>query len=236
VTTEDPSSVGLIAVDEVVLEQLVHVAVSDASADEVTPPLSAGPEWTPARIAWLETFHRDRRAGFSGAAAEATWAVVVGNAVVGSVRLKSTNEQGVLETGIWLTRSSRGRGVAVAAMAAVLREAAALDAQEVRADTTTGNASALGVLRRLGFDFEVTDGDSVRARLLFGQDVRLRADLPVGGLSRDPSEDVSHLAGSQPVREVIAGHLDDIRRPGSEQRTQITPHLAVGTGDERGGN
>ena len=51
----------LIAVDEVVLEQLVQAAVSDASADEVTPPLSAGAEWTAARVVWLETFHRDPR-------------------------------------------------------------------------------------------------------------------------------------------------------------------------------
>ena len=172
VTSESPSPVGLIAVDEVVLEQLVQAAVSDASPDEVTPPLSAGALWTPARVAWLETFHRDRRAGISGAAAEATWAVVVGNAVVGSVRLKCTNEQGVLETGIWLTRSSRGRGFAVAAMVALLRKAAALGAQGVRADTTTGNTSALGVLRRLGFEVEITDDARVRALLLFGRDVR----------------------------------------------------------------
>ena len=148
----------------------MQAAVSDASADEVTPPLSAGAKWTPARVAWLERFHRDRRAGFGGAAAEATWAVVVGNAVVGSVRLKCTNEQGVLETGVWVTRSSRGRGVA--AMAAVLRKAAVSGAQGVRADTTTGNTSALGVLRRLGFDLEVTDGDCVGALLLFGRDLR----------------------------------------------------------------
>ena len=175
VTSEDPAPVALIAVDEVVLEQLVQAAVSDASADEVTPPLSAGADWTPARVVWLERFHRDRRVGFGGAAAEATWAVVVGNAVVGSVRLKCTNEPGVLETGVWLTRSSRGRGVAVAAMAAVLRTAAALGAQGVRADTTTGNTSALGVLRRLGFDLEVADGDCVRALLMFDRDVRTAA-------------------------------------------------------------
>ena len=151
-----------------VLAQLVHAAVSDASADEVTPPLGASGQWTPARIAWLETFHRDRRAGFHGAAAETTWAVVVGDSVVGSVRLKCTDDEGVLDTGIWLTRRSRGRGVGVAAMAAVLHEAAALGAQGVRADTTTGNSRALGVLRRLGFDLEFTHGDSVRALLLFG--------------------------------------------------------------------
>ena len=97
---------------------------------------------------------------------------MVGSAVVGSVRLKCTDEQGVLETGVWLTRSSRGRGVAVAAMAAVLQKAAGLGAQGVRADTTTGNISALGVLRHLGFDLEVADDDCVRALLLFGRDVR----------------------------------------------------------------
>ena len=171
-SSEAPSPVGLIAVDEVVLEQLVHAAVSDASADEVTPPLSAGSEWTPARVAWLERFHRDRRAGLSGAAAESTWAVVVGNAVVGSVRLKCTDEHGVLETGVWLTRSSRGGGVAVAAMATVLRKAADLGAHGVCADTTTGNTSALGVLRRLGFDLELTEGRCVRARLFFGRNAR----------------------------------------------------------------
>jgi RimJ/RimL family protein N-acetyltransferase len=172
VTSANPSPVGLIAVDDVVLEQLVHAAVSDASADDVTPPLGAGAGWTPARVGWLETFHRDRRAGLGGAAAEATWAVVVGSAVVGSVRLKSTDEPGVLETGVWLTRSSRGRGIGGAAMAAVLQEAAALGAQGVRADTTAGNTSALGVLHRLGFDVEVTDGEGVRALLLFDRDGR----------------------------------------------------------------
>lgn len=170
VTSEHPSPIGLVAIDEVVLEQLVQAAVSEASADEVTPPLSAGTEWTPARVAWLEKFHRDRRAGLSGEAAEATWAVVVGNAVVGAVRLKGTNEQGLLETGIWLTRSSRGRGVAVAAMEAVLGQAAALHAHGVRAETTTGNTSAQGVLRRLGFDLELTGGDCVRAMLLLAPD------------------------------------------------------------------
>ena len=97
---------------------------------------------------------------------------MVGSAVVGSVRLKCTDERGVLEAGVWLTRSSRGRGVAVAATAAMLRKAAALGAQGVRADTTTGNTSALGVLRRLGFDLEHTDGECVRALLLFGPNVR----------------------------------------------------------------
>ena len=39
---EEDFSVTLAAVDEVVLGQLVHAAISDAAADEVTPPLTAG--------------------------------------------------------------------------------------------------------------------------------------------------------------------------------------------------
>src|SRR6188472_4014163 len=61
------------------------------------------------------------------------------------------------------------------------------------------------------------------------------ADRQLGrSLSSDSSEDVSNLAGSQPVRKVVAGHLDDIRRPRSEERTKLTPHLAVITGHKRG--
>lgn len=133
------------------LEQLVQVATVDASADEVTPALTAGNCWTARRVAWLRDFHRARRTGLAGPAGEATWAVVVDERVVGSVRLKRTETPGVLETGAWLTRAARGRGVGRAAAAAVLREAAAAGADAVRADTTTGNAAALGVLYRLGF-------------------------------------------------------------------------------------
>ncbi|MBA3293337.1 MAG: GNAT family N-acetyltransferase [Geodermatophilaceae bacterium] len=164
---EEDFSVTLAAVDEVVLGQLVHAAISDAAADEVTPPPTAGEAWTPTRVAWLRGFHRDRRPGLGGPAREATWAVVIGGRVVGSVRLKRTDEQGMLETGAWLTRPVRGRGVGRAAVAAVLDEAAALGASAVRADTTTTNAAALAVLERLGFSLtSAGDGRSVRALLL----------------------------------------------------------------------
>ena len=92
---------------------------------------------------------------------------MIGGRVVGSVRLKRTDEQGMLETGAWLTRPVRGRGVGRAAVAAVLDEAAALGASAVRADTTTTNAAALAVLERLGFSLtSAGDGRSVRALLL----------------------------------------------------------------------
>lgn len=169
VPEDDQPCVALSAVDEVVLEQLVLAATTDAAADEVTPPLTEGPGWTATRVTWLRSFHRARRAGLDGPAREATWAIAVDNRVVGSVRLKHTDEQGILETGLWLTRGARGRGVGRAAMVAVLQQAAGAGAAVVLAETTVANASALAVLQHLGFDTAPTeDGRGVRAFLALG--------------------------------------------------------------------
>lgn len=164
---EETSSVVLVAVDDTVLAQLIRAATTDARADEVTPPLTVGRAWTSERVAWLRDFHRVRRAGLGGPAGEATWAVAVNELVVGSVRLKHTDERGVLEMGIWLTRGARGRGVGRAAMAAALRQADSLGASGVRADTTVSNGGALAVLRLFGFTLTpADDGQNVRALLL----------------------------------------------------------------------
>ena len=141
----------LIPIDEDVLDRLVAAAVSDAAADEVTPPLTPGADWTPERLEWMRGLHRGARAGLDGPDGQATWAVVAHGAVVGAVRLKCSDEPDVLETGIWLTRGARGHGTCRSAMAAVLVQAQALGAREVRADTSRDNAAALSVLRRLGF-------------------------------------------------------------------------------------
>jgi len=169
VAGEDVPSVALVAVDNTVLEHLVQAATNGAAADEVTPALTAGRSWTPTRIAWLRDFHRDRRAGLAGPSGEATWAVVIDGRGVGSVRLKRTQEHGVLEIGVWLTRRARGSGVGRAATAAVLREAAATEASAVQANTTVGNAGALAVLNRLGFDLGSSDhAHHIRVLLLLG--------------------------------------------------------------------
>jgi RimJ/RimL family protein N-acetyltransferase len=151
----------LLAVDEAVLSRLVGAALSDAAPDEVTPPM-AGNRWGPERIEWLRRLHRDRRPGLDGPLGEATWAIGVDGEVVGAVRLKRMAEPDVLETGIWLTRASRGRGIGRRAIAAVVDRARALGAREVRADTSPQNASALAILRRLGFRTGV-EGDRVVA-------------------------------------------------------------------------
>ncbi|MEP7088820.1 MAG: GNAT family N-acetyltransferase [Nocardioidaceae bacterium] len=157
----------LVTVDHIVLEALVWAAITDATADEVTPPLTAGPGWTPIRIAWLRDFHGERRAGLDGPAREATWAITVDRQVVGSVRLRRTERPGMLETGVWLTRGARGHGVGRVVMGVALREAAALGFTSVWAGTTASNASALTVLERLGFDLTPTDdGRGVHALLV----------------------------------------------------------------------
>jgi RimJ/RimL family protein N-acetyltransferase len=93
---------------------------------------------------------------------EATWAVALDGEIVGGVRLKRMAEPDVLETGIWLTRSARGKGVGRRAVAAVLDRAQELGAREVRADTGRENAAAIYVLQRLGFRTAV-EGDRVTA-------------------------------------------------------------------------
>jgi RimJ/RimL family protein N-acetyltransferase len=148
-----------------VLETLVRTAVTDASPNEVTPPLTPGGEWSPERIEWLRNFHRDRRSGLDGPAGEATWAVLADAELVGSVRLARTAEPDVLEVGIWLARGARGRGLARRALAVVLAEAAGRGARMVRADTTSGNRAALAVLSRMGFELSAGQGDAVTARI-----------------------------------------------------------------------
>ena len=115
-------------------------------------------------MAWLREYHRRCRPGLTGPAGEATWAVTVDHTVVGSVRLKNTGDAGVLETGIWLTREARGRGIGRMALHAVLEEAVRPGAQEVRADTTANNSAALNLLSALDFT-GVEDGGRINARL-----------------------------------------------------------------------
>ena len=164
-TTPVPEGVELLPIDEDVLDRLVDAARSDAAPDEVTPPM-AGDHWGPERIAWLRTFHRDRRAGLDGPLGEATWAVSLDGAVVGAVRLKRTDDPTVLETGIWLTRSARGHGTGRLAVAAALQRAGELGAREVRADTGPDNAAALYVLQRLGFRTSPAGGRVIAVRTL----------------------------------------------------------------------
>ncbi|MEJ7703356.1 MAG: hypothetical protein WKF47_06720 [Geodermatophilaceae bacterium] len=103
-------AVTLVDVDEPTLDRLVDAAIIDAAADEVTASVTTGPEWSPARIAWLRELHRSCRQGLNGPAGQATWAILAEDQIVGAVRLKRTVVPGILETGIWVTRRARGQG------------------------------------------------------------------------------------------------------------------------------
>ncbi len=56
--------------------------------DEATPPLTAGPAWTPTWIEWLSSFHGDRCTGLESPDREATWAVTADQRVIGSACLR----------------------------------------------------------------------------------------------------------------------------------------------------
>jgi RimJ/RimL family protein N-acetyltransferase len=162
--------VELAPVDEGVLDRLVAVAVADASAAEVTPPMTPGEDWTPERVEWLRAFHRERRAGLTGPLREATWAVLVDGTPAGSVRLRQTADPAVLETGIWLSRSARRRGTGARALTSVLALGRSLGAAELRAETSRGNRPALALLTAAGFQLGAPDdaGVVVATRVLSG--------------------------------------------------------------------
>lgn len=132
------------------LEELLAVAVEDAAPEEVMPPVAGPPGWTAARQECFRNWHRSRRHGLAGPLHESTFAVAHDGKVVGSARLARRDGQDVLEVGMWLGRSHRGRGIGTAAVRILVQEAAKAGARTVIASTGTHNAAALGALRRNG--------------------------------------------------------------------------------------
>jgi RimJ/RimL family protein N-acetyltransferase len=137
-------------VDEESLEELLAVAVEDAAPEEVMPPVACPPGWTTERQEAFRHWHRARRPGLTGPLRESTFAINHNGKIVGSARLALRDRHDVLEAGMWLGRSHRGRGIGTAALRILLDEAAKAGARAVVADTKTYNTAALGVLRRNG--------------------------------------------------------------------------------------
>jgi len=154
--------VRLVDVDETVLGQLLDLAVQDASPAEVTPPLGSGPGWNAERLAWFRAYHRAAASGLDGPAREKSWAVVCDGSMAGSIRLKrtaaATAGPGTAETGIWLGRGYRGRGVGSAALRLVLVEARRAGLSLVVAHTTAGNQAAQRILCSAGAILTDDDG------------------------------------------------------------------------------
>lgn len=151
--------------DEQTLEPLLSVAVAEAEPGEVMPPVEAPAGWSQARRDAFREFHRARFGGLAGPTRTVMYAIRAGGEVVGMIRMSRTDEPDTVETGIWLGRSARGQGIGVAALRALLIEAAGVGASRVVADTTAGNDAALGVLSRCGAKI-TRDGDRIRAELL----------------------------------------------------------------------
>lgn len=165
-----PIDVALLDITEAVLKRLLAVAQDDADADEVTPPGGGSPGWNADRVRWFRAYHRAAAAGLDGPAREKTWAVTAGGNLAGAVRLKAISVPGtaggslVLETGIWLRRSLRGRGIGREALRLVTVQAAATGAAVLTADTATVNAAARSLLAAQGATL-ADDGTRVTARI-----------------------------------------------------------------------
>jgi RimJ/RimL family protein N-acetyltransferase len=161
--------VRLTPMDEHLLEPLLAVAVAEATPDEVMPPVEAPAGWSHARREAFREFYRASYAGLSGPTKMIMFAIQVGGEVVGMIRMARGDEPDTVETGMWLGQSARGQGVGVAALRALLAEAARVGARVVVAETTPSNAEALGVLRKCGAVLREMDG-VVRAEIRTGLD------------------------------------------------------------------
>ncbi|MGN6440388.1 MAG: GNAT family N-acetyltransferase [Arthrobacter sp.] len=156
----NPSAdVTLADVDRAVADQLLELAKRDASPDEVAPPLG-GPGWNLERTAWFFSYHHAAAGGLDGPAAEKSWAVYAGGHIAGSVRLKRDPDAAIpsAETGIWLGRSFRSRGVGSAALELVLAEARRAGLRRVTARTLVGNRGAQRLLAAAGAELTQDDG------------------------------------------------------------------------------
>ena len=92
-SAEPVPAVALLDVSEALLEQLLELALRDADADEVTPPLGTTPGWNTDRISWFREFHRASAAGLDGPAGQKSWAISCDGQLAGSVRLRRTDTE-----------------------------------------------------------------------------------------------------------------------------------------------
>ncbi|HEY6592711.1 MAG TPA: GNAT family protein [Asanoa sp.] len=157
----------LAPLDEDLVREMLAVAVAGATPAEVMPPVDGPPGWTEAYREAFVAFHRERHTGLDGPTRTVMHAILVDGAVAGMIRM-TVVEPGMVETGMWLARWARGRGLGTAALAALLERARAAGADCVVADTAPGNAPALAALRGLGATLR-PDGDKVYARFDLGR-------------------------------------------------------------------
>jgi RimJ/RimL family protein N-acetyltransferase len=144
------------------------VAVAETEPGEVMPPVPGPAGWSLARREAFRDFHRAHFAGLDGATRTVMYAIMIGSDVVGMIRMSRTDDLDTFETGMWLGQSARGQGISVAALRALLAEAARAGARSVVANTTVGNVAAVRALTRCGAVIH-RDGDATRAELRIGE-------------------------------------------------------------------
>ncbi|MDL5155850.1 GNAT family N-acetyltransferase [Actinomycetospora termitidis] len=132
---------------------VVAAAVGGALPADVMPPDGASDpeEWTLPRERAYARFLRGRPP------AETSYLVVEGCAVVGLARLRRDGD--AAETGVWLARRARGRGIGVTVLGLLVERAATAGADRLVADTTADNVAALGSLRRHGATVQESGSD-----------------------------------------------------------------------------
>ncbi|MFD2767605.1 GNAT family N-acetyltransferase [Micromonospora eburnea] len=145
-------------VDERNLEPLLSVAAAEAEPEDVMPPVDAPAGWSLARRDAFREFHRASFGGLDGPTRTRMYAIVAGGEVVGVVRMTRRDEPGTVETGMWLGRSARGRGLGAAALRELLNTAAAAGMHTVVAETTPENQGAVSVLRKCGAELREKGG------------------------------------------------------------------------------
>ncbi|MFJ6699415.1 GNAT family N-acetyltransferase [Streptomyces sp. NPDC091272] len=155
------SDVTLRRLDEVLLQDLLDAAVVDADPDEVMPPVAGAAGWTGERRTAFLRFHRSR--SLSAEPVESTYAIVVGDAVVGAARLYPLEgPRHAVEAGVWIGRSHRGSGVGSAVLRHLLVLARTDGFDSLFVSTTSGNTAVQRLLAAMDVDL-VREGDSVTA-------------------------------------------------------------------------
>ncbi|MFJ9536115.1 GNAT family N-acetyltransferase [Streptomyces sp. NPDC101225] len=155
------SDVTLRPLDEVLLQDLLDAAVADADPCEVMPPVAGPDGWTAERQAAFLRFHRSR--SLSAESVETTFAVVVGEAVVGAARLCPREDvKHAVEAGVWIGRSHRGSGVGGAVLRHLLVLAGTDGFESLFVSTRPDNTAVHRLLAALGAD-PVREGDAVTA-------------------------------------------------------------------------
>lgn len=155
------SDVTLRQLDEDLLQDLLDVAVADADPYEVMPPVVGPAGWTAERRTAFSRFHQSR--SLSAEPVEATYAIVVEDAVVGAARLYPLESaKHAVEAGVWIGRSHRGSGVGGAVLSHLLTLARAGGFDSLFVSTKPDNTASQRLIAALGADL-VHEGDAVTA-------------------------------------------------------------------------